>query len=42
MRDSEDIHQDMENFQGNIHCDPKVVHVEVKFSVLNLNNLFWF
>ena len=43
VRDSEDIHQDMElNFQGNIHCDPKVVHVQVKFSVLNLNHLFWF
>jgi len=43
VRDSEDIHQDMElNFQGNIHCNPKVVHVQVKFSVLNLNHLFWF
>lgn len=26
---SEDIHQDMENFPGNIHCDPEVVHVQI-------------
>ena len=37
MRDhSEDIHQDMENFPGNIHCDARVVHVQIKFSTLKV------